>query len=104
MIVTTDEAVEKFDEWVNSDKHIVILVKCPKTLKTLKDKGVNLPEINIGGLHYLEGKKQYLKCMYLYDDECDQLKELLQTNQITYQPLPSDTKVDIKQVLTNQVQ
>ena len=99
-IMTTDQAKDHFIEWTESNKHIVILIKCTKTLKTLSEKGVILPEINIGGLHYLEGKKQYLKCMYLYDDECETLRQLIKNNSITYQPLPSDSRIDLNTVLT----
>ncbi|MCB0279319.1 MAG: PTS sugar transporter subunit IIB [Calditrichaeota bacterium] len=103
-ILTTAQAKERFKEWQESKDHIVILIKCTKTLKTLIEMGVHLPDINVGGLHYLEGKKQYLKCMYLYDDECETLRELIKNNSITYQPLPSDIRVDLKNILSEQSQ
>lgn len=98
-ILTTKEAAKKFPEWEASKDHIVILVRCPKTLEKLEELGVNLPDINLGGLHYLEGKTRYLNCLYLREDEKDALKRLCSKHKISYQPLPSDSKVDVSSVL-----
>jgi len=98
-VVTTQEALERFPEWEKCSQHIVILIKDPFTLKKLTDTSIKLPEVNLGGLHYLEGKKQFLNCLYLFDDEHDALKCLLDKCKICYQPLPSDCKVDLRTVL-----
>jgi mannose/fructose/N-acetylgalactosamine-specific phosphotransferase system component IIB len=99
LIVNTDEAAKSYQEWIDSRKHIVILVKSPTIIEKLISKGVHLDQINLGGLHYLEGKKQYLNCLYLYDEECETLKRIINDCHVSYQPLPSDHKVDLKTVL-----
>lgn len=98
-ILSSEEAAKHFSEWQSSKEHYVILVRSPKVLERLEELGISLPDINLGGLHYLEGKTQYLNCLYLYDDERDALKRLCKEHKISYQPLPSDSKVDIKNVI-----
>lgn len=98
-VLTTAEAAPKFPEWEACKEHVVILVKGPKTLEELERLGVNLPDINLGGLHYLEGKTRYMNCLYLYEEEREALKRLCAKHKVSYQPLPSDSCVDVKGVL-----
>lgn len=98
-IVTTEEAVNRYSEWKENSEHVVILIKDPLILKKLSDIGFELAEINLGGLHYLQGKKQFLNCLYLNEEEHQTLKCLVEKFKITYQPLPCDCKVDLKTVL-----
>lgn len=98
-ILSTEEAAKKFAEWEACKDHIVILVKCPKTLERLVERGIQLPEVNLGGLHYLEGKTQYQNCLYLYEEERESLERLCNSNKICYQPLPSDSKLDVSNLI-----
>lgn len=98
-VINTSEAAERFNSWVDCKEHIVILVKCPQVLEKLVKKGVHLPDINLGGLHYLEGKKQFLNCLYLYEEDRESLKHLCEKYKVTYQPLPSDNKVDVQSLI-----
>lgn len=98
-VLSTEDASKRFQDWVDCKEHVVILVKNPQTLEKLANFGVNLPDINLGGQHYLEGKKQFLNCLYLYENERLSLKHLCEKFRITYQPLPSDNKVDIRNII-----
>jgi mannose/fructose/N-acetylgalactosamine-specific phosphotransferase system component IIB len=98
-VVTTQEAADLINDWESCKEHIIILVKDPFTLKRLLDNGVDVPEINLGGIHYLEGRKRFLNCLYLYDEEYVTLKNVISNCKVSYQPLPCDHKVDLSSVL-----
>ena len=72
------------------------MVRTPQNALTLIKGGVPIKEINVGNLHFAEGKKQVSKVISVTDDDirCFQELEALGIN-CTAQGTPDDAKKPI---------
>jgi len=76
-ILTVDEAVAKFKEGSFDGESVVVLVKSPQTMLRLVSAGFEVQEVNIGGLHFSDGKEKLLENVYVDVSEKEALRELV---------------------------
>ena len=67
----TDEnkCVELLNKYPN--KRFILVAKHPKSFLEIMNKGIKINSVNIGGIYYKEGRKQYTNTVYLDDDTKD---------------------------------
>ena len=64
--------------------------------KTLIDKGVPIKEVNVGNMHFSEGKHQLTKKVYVDDQDMEDLKYISSKGVHVYiQDVPGDVKTEI---------
>ena len=78
----------------------IVLVNGPSVIEELIDKGLNLTHINVGGVHYKEGRENYLSYLYLNQDEKESFKRCIEKG-VSFECLdvPTGNKVDLKSLL-----
>jgi len=47
----------------------IVVINSPMVVEKLLAAGLSLKNINVGGIHYKEGRKKYLPYLYLSDEE-----------------------------------
>lgn len=57
----------------SSSQKILLICKTPATLRKLIDGGVNIDIVNIGNMHFSEGKKSISEKVYVDDKDLDDL-------------------------------
>ncbi len=78
----------------------IVLINSPYVAEHLVAFGVGLKEINVGGLHYRDGRKNYLPYLYMDEDEAAAFKRLMQHGiRCVCLDVPTGTKVDLKTLL-----
>ncbi len=78
----------------------MLLLSSPAEALDLVRNGVNLPSINIGGLHYRPGKKQVLRAISLDERDIESLKLLDHLGvELEARILPSDERLDLIRLL-----
>lgn len=93
---TIDKTAAIIDRAAPSQK-IFIVCKTPQDVRRLVDKGVPLKEVNVGNMHFLEGKRQITKKVYADDQDMDDLKYVASKGVHVYiQDVPGDTKTEIE--------
>jgi len=94
------ETVEKLNKGELEQYKYVLLVDSVRDAHRLISLGLDVQEINIGGLHFKESKKQYSDSIFLDDSDINLLKDLVSKGiHIISQPLPSDARVEIQKIL-----
>lgn len=79
-----------------SHQKIFLVCRTPQTVLTLVEGGVPIKEVNVGNLHFAEGKKQISKTVSVDDNDIRCFKTLADKGVIsTVQGTPDDTKKDI---------
>ncbi|WP_421226055.1 PTS N-acetylgalactosamine transporter subunit IIB [Aeromonas jandaei] len=79
---------------------IFILVRTPQDALTLVKGGVPIKKINVGNMHYKEGKEQVHATVSLDNNDKSTFRELVGLGvSCTIQRNPSDTPIDIEQYL-----
>ncbi len=76
-ILTVDEAVSRLRDGAFDNENVVVLVKSPQTMLRLVEGGFDVEEVNVGGLHFSEGKDKLLENVYVNGSEKDALRELV---------------------------
>ena len=76
---------------------IFIICKTPKDVRRLVDAGVEIKEVNVGNMHYADGKHQLTAKVYVDDQDREDLKYLASKGIHVYaQDVPGDTKTTIE--------
>ena len=76
---------------------IFIVAKTPATVRKLIEGGVPIKEVNVGNLHFSEGKRQISKKVYVDDADLADLKAIEDAGVNVYiQDVPGDAKEQVK--------
>ncbi len=79
----------------NLDKTI-ILVRGPEMVEHFVKAGIKLPVVNVGGMHFKEGRKSYLPYLYMTDDEKLSFKRCMDAGvRFECQDVPTGNKIDL---------
>lgn len=97
-VLTIAKAVEFLAKYQN--KKIFIVVKSPATYLEMIKLGAVIPEINVGGIYFAEGRSQISKTVYVDDAMIDVFKQLHALNvKLEVRATPSDTSQDLMSLL-----
>jgi mannose/fructose/N-acetylgalactosamine-specific phosphotransferase system component IIB len=83
-----------------SHKRVMLIAKTPGHFLKILDCGAEFSELNLGGMHWSEGKTKYLD--YLYMDECDvdKLMQLAARGIAVYaKDVPGGPRIDLDELL-----
>lgn len=76
---------------------IFIVCKTPKQVRQLIEGGVPITEVNVGNMHFSQGKHQISKKVYVDDEDMQDLKAIKDAGVTLYiQDVPGDPKESIK--------
>lgn len=76
---------------------IFIVCKTPKQVRLLLEGGVPIKEVNVGNMHFSQGKRQISKKVYVDDEDMLDLKAIKDAGVELYiQDVPGDLKEPIK--------
>lgn len=76
-ILSLRNAVDHIKGGVFERENIFLIVKSPSAVLDLMDLGLDVDEVNVGGLHYKEGKEKYLDNVYLGEEDRGAMRELV---------------------------
>ena len=96
-IMTVEEAAVYLPEAEASKRKVLLLLPGLEEALALLGKGLKIPALNIGGMHYSAGKNLSIgKAIFLSDQDCAALKTLAGAGvAIEGRGVPSDTPVDL---------
>lgn|SRR5574341_27835 len=99
-VFSLEEGFKKISNAKFENENVMILLDNPLDLLKLVKKGAKIPEVNIGGIHFKEGRRQILSYIYLTDQEIFIFQELFQLGINCYcQDVPTAEKKDLKSLL-----
>ena len=82
------------------DQLIFLVVKTPQDALTLVEGGVPIKKINIGNLHYSEGKTQITNMVSIDDEDRKAFKKLLEREvKLEIRGVPTESATDIAKYL-----
>ena len=85
---------------IQSKDKTIVLVKEPKVVMDIVNKGYVPSSVNLGGLHFSDQRKKYLSYVYLNEEEIKQLHWLLDKGiSIFCQDVPTSKALDVLDVI-----
>jgi mannose/fructose/N-acetylgalactosamine-specific phosphotransferase system component IIB len=99
-IFTIKETHEFLEKNHNEKGTVMLLVSSAQQIQELIETGISVKKINVGGIHYREGRIQYLLYLFLDTEEVKIFRNLIEKGyQFTCQDLPTNSKYDLKKIL-----
>ena len=96
-VLCSSETVDFIKE--HQSKKIIVVVKSPSSILTLIKHGLEIDQLNIGGMHSKESKKEINHYIYMNVKEYNDLLELNKKGiKIFIQDLPGERKYDMKYI------
>lgn len=84
----------------NSAQKAFLVAKTPGAFFKLVEQGIEIPSINIGGLYFVEGRKQISTTVYVDAPLIEDMKKLdARGVKLEIRTSPSDKSVDIMELL-----
>ena len=99
-VLTLEETVNGLLEDKFDDQRVILLVDTPKSIVALVDAGVDIKEVNVGGMHFKPGKKQIAPFIFV-DQEDTEYFAILQKKGIILEgrDVPTRSSIDIARTL-----
>lgn len=99
-ILSIKDTCQYIKENLDSSTPTMVLVNSPKQIKKMYDIGLPIKRINVGGIHYKEGRDQYLHFLFLNKEEVEIFRQLMNNGFIfECQDLPSGKTYNLKEIL-----
>jgi mannose/fructose/N-acetylgalactosamine-specific phosphotransferase system component IIB len=76
-ILSVVDAAAQLKRGIFDAEKVILLVRHPRQAVALMDLGLPVGEINVGGLHYREGREKILDNVFIDPDERAVLRELV---------------------------
>ncbi len=90
------EAAQRWREGCWNGQKTLVLVSNPRDAFRLYEAGAPITSVNVGGLHFREGRVQVLKALSLDETDVRDLKDLAEKGVLLEaRPLPLDEPVDV---------
>ncbi len=70
-------AVEQLNNGIFDSETVILLVRSPKDALRLIELGLGSDEINVGGMHFSEGKERILDNVYVDEEDRHALREMV---------------------------
>ena len=100
-IMTVDEAAAYLPEAQASRSKVLLLLPGLAEALALSGKGIKIPSLNIGGMHYSAGKNLSIgKAIFLSEADCSALRELSSAGiAIEGRGVPSDKPLNLMEAI-----
>ncbi len=100
-ILTVKEAAAYLPEAEKTERKVLLLLPGLAEALSLAEKGLKIPSLNIGGMHYSAGKNLSIgKAIFLNDEDCSALKALSAAGiEIEGRGVPSDKPLNLMEAI-----
>jgi mannose/fructose/N-acetylgalactosamine-specific phosphotransferase system component IIB len=95
-VLTLSEAVRQISGGVFESEKIFLLVRGPAEALEMLGQGLDAKEINVGGLHFREGRKQITENVWVDEAEKGLLRDIVKKGiTLEARALPGDERITI---------
>lgn len=99
-VLAVDDAAASLQRGTFEKDSVLLLLTRPADVLRLIERGVSIPSVNIGGMHYAQGKTQLLRNLSVDGGDVNALFSLADRGvELEGRILPRDERVDILEVL-----
>lgn len=101
MFASVDEAVAQLAGWEEEKRHGIVLTgDIDGMLRLAAGSAGRIRKVNLGGIHFREGRKERLRYVYLTEEEAAKLRRLEECGiEITAQDVPTGRRVGLRELL-----
>jgi mannose/fructose/sorbose-specific phosphotransferase system IIB component len=98
------DGAKKLKEEAFKNDSVLVLVSSPRDILALLNLGVKFQSVNVGGMHYAQGKKQLLRNLSVNDQDIESFNNISRMGvELEGRVLPSDERINIMEVIEKSV-
>lgn len=99
-VLVLEEAVSYIHAHLNAPDVSMVLVESPADIRAMADTGLQLKQVNVGGIHFGENRSEYLSYLFLNPQEVELFQHLMEEG-FTFecQDVPTGPRHDLKKIL-----
>ena len=99
-VYTQKQTIQELCNNTEDSEKIILLVETPKELLQLINSGLKIDKINVGGMHYSDGKRQLTPYIYVDDDDIFSFKQISRMGiKLEGKDVPSGKSIDISKIV-----
>ncbi len=99
-ILDLKRAAERFEEFADESLAAIILFKTPAEAVALTDMGPRPDRVNVGGMHFEEGKRKLLPYVFVDDEDVAAFRRLMERGiAVEAQEVPGGKRHDLGAIL-----
>ena len=99
-VYTQKQTIQELCNNTENSEKIIVLVETPKELLQLINSGLKIDKINVGGMHYSDGKRQLTPYIYVDDDDIFSFKQISKMGiKLEGKDVPSGKSIDISKIV-----
>jgi len=101
---SVENAAEKLKEMQATKERVMLLLSRPSDVLRLIEYGIKLTSVNVGGMHFSQGKKQILRNMSVDENDIKALNGIAAHGvNLEGRVLPSDDMVNVMDVINTEL-
>jgi D-glucosaminate PTS system EIIB component len=99
---SVSEAAGRLSEWLSDDRKGIALTGDVESMARLVEaSNGQVRQVNVGGIHFREGRSEHLRYVYLTDAEAARLKAVADRGvEVSAQDVPTGTRVPLAEFAT----
>jgi len=95
-VFTTEETLSFLNDEMNEQEKIILLVETPQDILELIKRGIKIDKINVGGMHYRQGKRRLAPYIFVDEQDIELFKEINQMEiELEGREVPTGKRIDI---------
>ena len=99
-LLTLSEAAEMLTDGAFAGDKAILVVESPGEVLTLREKGVEIHSVNVGGLHHTDGKRCLLPYVFVSEDDVKAFRKMLTMGmEVECRDVPSARKIYMQDLL-----
>lgn len=98
-IISPKRAADNFNEGKYNDETVMVIVKSPKTLESIKEEGFVFEDVNVGNITNKPQSIQVTNQIYVDQDIINTFNSLSKDTHFHVQLVPTDSKKDFMKLL-----
>lgn len=100
-VLCTTELARLLQQGMPDLNKTIIIVKSPGVVEELLQKNAVLETVNIGGLHFKEGRETYLSYLYMSPEEVESFKRIMTSGiRLVCQDVPEAKEIPFQDIIT----
>ena len=99
-VLSSQQTIDALNSNKFHDERVILLVDTPRTIVELVQAGVQILDVNIGGMHFKPGKNQIAPFIFVDQQDIEHFKMLHKMGiRLEGRDVPTRTPIDIAKVL-----
>ena len=99
-VFSVKDTANFISDQTNDTTHAIIVVNSPMVIESMWEYGIRPRTVNVGGIHYTKGRRNFLPYLYLNETEIEAFKRCMEKGiAFECQDMPNSKRIQLADIL-----